>query len=171
MVSIIIGILVASPTSSMYSIWSQLNPEIRSASLRHVLKSLMKGSRSYSNCSLVKCLLKSISSMRLSNVRSASLFDVRSFLIFSIASSILSFPLGFSLTLQPCFFWNSSANKLNSIKSMFLAPKFRFECVEIILVCPCTKDANVTVSFAWPKSTKHTILYAFFINSAFLKKP
>ena len=58
-------------------------------------------------------LLKSSSSMRHSQLQSASLFSVSSLRVFSIWSSILRRGLTESRGSQPCFLANSPANKSN----------------------------------------------------------
>ena len=108
------GILVASPTSSTKSIFLSLRPDFSRDSETHFLNLSKNGAINSSSSVLLKCLWKSSSSMRESQLISASLLDVSNFLIFSIESSILKRHLAFGLGSQPYFLLNSPPKRSNS---------------------------------------------------------
>ena len=116
-------------------------PDFTRDSSKHCLKSLTNGAISSSNSSLVKCSFKSSSSKSDSQLISASLFPVKSFLIFSMESRSLSLALLFSLGSQPYFFSNFPPKSSVRYKSIYLAPKFLFECVPRIFILPGLKLA------------------------------
>lgn len=102
--SCIIGIRVASPTSSIVSILLSGSPHLPNDSLRHLLKFYIKVCIKASRSLLSTCLLKSWSSINESTLISASLLPLSNFLSFSILSMSLSLHLTFCLGSHPYFF-------------------------------------------------------------------
>jgi len=136
-----IGILVASPTSSIKSILSFVRPHLVIDSSKTFMNYAINGPISSSNSSLLICLWRSSSSIKASQLISASLFPVRSFLSFSMASRSLNLQRTFVLGSQPYFLANSPPKSSKSKRSILLAPKFLSECVPKIFIFPLTNEA------------------------------